>query len=111
MGNYLLSHGFGQNQVAILRNVDKPLSDYDLHLDYKNAGTTDMITIPYVPLVWAGAPDQIPYTFPIEPDTKNGGSSKDKKKKRKRKRKKKGTKKQQADGTAQDVKMIADSIL
>lgn len=105
MGKYLLSHGQGQNQIAIQRNVDKSLSDYDLYLDYENAGITDYNTIPYIPLVWAGAPDQIPYTFPIE--DKNGGS--DKKKKRKRKRKKKGSKKQ--NGTSQDLKMIAETMI
>jgi hypothetical protein len=78
-GQYLLSHKPNDRHIAILKAVDstKPSHSpgqqqqhlfYDLHTSHASSGTTDTQTFPFIPPVWGPLPNQIPYTFRINPD-------------------------------------------
>jgi hypothetical protein len=61
-GQYLLNHS-ADEKFSFMENVPEEDSTYDLHFDFRNAGCSDTLTIPYVPLKWKNSPNQIPYTF------------------------------------------------
>lgn len=72
MGNYLISHKEGDNNIVIYENITqndiKPISvsfDYDLYQAHNNSPVTDIETIPFIPTRWISKPNQIPFTFPI----------------------------------------------
>lgn len=71
-GQYLMAHRRYQSTIQVFESVqDERRSEYNLHEDYKNAGETDFKTAPYVPPLWRPIPNQIPYTFPIAPDSRH----------------------------------------
>jgi hypothetical protein len=61
-GQYLLNHS-ADEKFSLMENVPEEDGTYDLHYDFRNAGSSDTLTIPYVPLQWKNSPNQIPYTF------------------------------------------------
>ena len=83
IGQYLISHSSDSDEkFSIFENVSQQSeSTYDLYHDYRNAGSSDTLTIPYVPLKWKNIQNQIPYTFkPKQFQQQNQQKSKKKKK-------------------------------
>jgi len=80
-GRYLISHNPKDENILIYRSTSSPPLqldnvamdcakdfDYDLHNAYQNSGMTDTETIPYIPTKWIHQPNQIPYTYPLNPN-------------------------------------------
>eukprot|EP01080_Neovahlkampfia_damariscottae_P012556 gene12556-6376_t len=79
IGQYLVSHLTDSDEkFSIFENVSQENSTYDLHYDFRNAASSDILSIPYVPIKWKNVPNQIPYTF----KPKNQIQQKSKKKKK-----------------------------
>lgn len=73
-GNYLISHKKTESNVVIYESINtsqqssvKGIVYYDLHEAHANSPQLDSETIPYIPFFFTNKPDQIPYTFPINP--------------------------------------------